>query len=174
MTAAILTRSDRAVGIVTRQECELLDNGAWRVRDTATGSGRWHTVFQGHCTCPDYLVRGATCKHQMAVRAEERALAQYCVDWNARSDQARAAEVDFDQGGNFLDGDFSAFADESLTDSGANEYRGPYGSDGWPQPRPCCPECGAELECRSYYVGGRGMMAFLCCTLHNEHQALPA
>ena len=155
-----------------RAECELLDNGAWRVRDTQTGSGRWHTVFAGHCTCPDYLTRGATCKHVRAVAAEETALAQYCDDWNARSDQARAVEVSGgDQFGDFLSGDFGAFDDASLT---ADEYKGPYGSDGWPQPRPTCPDCGAELVCRSYYVGGRGMLAFLCCTKDVEHRALPA
>src|SRR5215210_3351817 len=82
-------RTVKALTIVARQDCELQDNGAWRVRDTATGSGRWHTVFNGHCTCMDYLSRGATCKHLRAVADEERQLAAYCDDWNARSEQAR-------------------------------------------------------------------------------------
>ena len=37
-----------------------------------------------------------------------------------------------------------------------------------------CPECGAGLECQSYYVGGRGMMAFLVCQRDAQHKALPA
>jgi hypothetical protein len=37
-----------------------------------------------------------------------------------------------------------------------------------------CPECGAGLESQSYYVGGRGMMAFLVCRRDAQHRALPA
>jgi len=176
MTTTILQdrRDVRAAGICERQECEILDNGAWRVRDTATGSGRWHTVFQGHCTCADYLTRGATCKHLRAVAAEETALAQYCVEWNARSTEARA-DVDHDElPGDFLDTGLDFADDVLLAEPARDEYAGPYGSDGWPQPRPCCPECGAELETRSYWVGGKGYTAFLCCTKDVEHRALPA
>ncbi len=39
---------------------------------------------------------------------------------------------------------------------------------------PCCPDCGAGLESQSYYIGGRGMMAFLVCRRDAEHRALPA
>lgn len=65
------------------------DDGTWQVRDTA-GSGKWHTVVDGQCTCPDYVFRHMTCKHLRAVAAEERALAEYCDSWNAGSEQARA------------------------------------------------------------------------------------
>ena len=39
---------------------------------------------------------------------------------------------------------------------------------------PRCPDCGSRLECQSYYVGGRGMMAFMVCTRDAQHRALPA
>jgi len=39
---------------------------------------------------------------------------------------------------------------------------------------PRCLDCGAGLECQSYYVGGRGMMAFLVCRRDGQHRALPA
>lgn len=152
-------RTAKALTIVARQDCEPLDNGGWIVRDVATGSGAPHIVAGGHCDCPDHTRRASYCKHLQAVALEERSLAQYAATWNARSAEARVALDDLP--GNFLD---------SLSD----EYRGPYGSDGWPQPRPTCPECGAELVTRSYYVGGKGYTAFLCCTRDAEHQALPA
>jgi predicted nucleic acid-binding Zn finger protein len=142
-----VSRSDRAVGIVERHETLLRDDGSWQVRDTV-GSGRWHIVLEGHCDCPDYVYRHMTCKHLRAVAAEERSLAQYAATWDARSEQQRL--------------------------STRNEYRGPYGSDGWPEPRPCCPDCGAELVSQSYHIGGRGMIAFLVCSKDAEHRAMPA
>lgn len=39
---------------------------------------------------------------------------------------------------------------------------------------PCCPECGAELETRSYYIGGRGYCYFEVCTRDLAHRALQA
>ena len=39
---------------------------------------------------------------------------------------------------------------------------------------PQCPDCGSRLESQSYYVGGRGMMAFLVCVDDVTHRALPA
>lgn len=163
MATAILTRSDRAVGIVTRQECIPCEDhpGFFQVRDTETGSGTTYIAAAHRCTCPDYIMRGQRCKHSIAVEHEERALADYCTDWNARSEQARAA---------LTPEDLDWLADDVARD----EYAGPFGADGWPQPRPCCPECGAELVSRSYYVGGKGYTAFLCCTKDSEHRALPA
>lgn len=111
MTARMVTRTDRAAGIVTRQECEPLDNGAWRVRDTATGSGEWHTASTHGCSCADYRRRGGICKHMRAIILEEQALAQYCAAWDARAEDARIAAAP----GNFLDGPFDGFADELLT-----------------------------------------------------------
>jgi hypothetical protein len=86
--APSLSRSDRAVGIVERHKLLMRDDGTWQVRDTA-GSGKWHTVLEEHCTCPDYVYRHMTCKHLRAVAAEERSLAQYAATWDARSEQAR-------------------------------------------------------------------------------------
>jgi len=149
-------RTVKAAGIVQRQECEPLDNGGWIVRDVQTGSGAPHIVVNGRCDCQDHQRRAAYCKHLQAVALEERSLAQYCDDWNARSTEARAISEPFAD--SFLDGDFAGFDDVGLTDSAG----------------PRCPDCGAELVCRSYYVGGRGMLAFLCCTRDAEHQALPA
>jgi hypothetical protein len=134
MAQAILQdrRTDRAAGIVERHEAHLRDDGTWQVRDTATGSGRWYVVMDGHCSCPDYVYRNATCKHLRAVMKEERELAQYGATWDARSEQARAAAG------------------------------------------PQCPDCGAGLESQSYYIGGRGMMAFMVCVRDAQHRALPA
>lgn len=176
--APSLTRTERAAGICERAELELQDNGTWRVRDTATGSGRWHTVFAGHCTCADYTMRGATCKHLRAVAAEEQALAQYCADWNTRAEQARIAAAP----GHFLDGDFSAFDDELLTAPARGAgYKGEYYTEAQlaaaEQARaatPRCPECGSELESRQYYVGGRGYQYVKVCTRDAQHRAKAA
>ena len=92
MAQAILQdrRAERAAGIMERHEAHLRDDGTWQVRDTA-GSGRWYVVMDGHCSCPDYVYRGVTCKHLRAVMQEERELANYGATWDARSEQARAA-----------------------------------------------------------------------------------
>jgi hypothetical protein len=152
-------RTVKALRIVARQECELLDDGRWQVRDTQTGSGDPHIVVNGHCDCQDHTRRAAYCKHLQAVALEERALGEYCDSWNARSEQQRLTAEDLD----WLSDDVNR-----------DEYSGPYGSDGWPQPRPTCPDCGAELECQSYYVGGKGYRAFMVCSKDVEHRALPA
>ena len=91
MAQAILQdrRTARAQAIVERHEAHLRDDGTWQVRDTA-GSGRWYVVMDGHCSCPDYVYRSVTCKHQRVVMQEERELAQYGATWDARSEQARA------------------------------------------------------------------------------------
>ncbi len=131
MTTAILQdrRTAKAAGIVGRQEVIPVEDlaGWFQVRNTVTGSGAWHLATSDRCDCRDAL-RG-TCKHQLAVRAAELDLAQYCAAWDARSEQARAAAG------------------------------------------PSCPTCGARLETRSYYVGGRGMMAFLVCVDDVTHAA---
>ncbi len=139
MATAILQdrRTARAAAIVERHEAHLRDDGTWQVRDTA-GSGRWYVVMDGHCSCPDYVYRSATCKHLRAAIQEERELAQYSEAWDARSEQAR----------------------QNLE---ANLPQGPH-----------CPDCGAGLESQSYYIGGRGMMAFLVCRRDAQHRALPA
>jgi hypothetical protein len=136
-------RVTKALGICDRQECELLDNGLWRVRDTQTGSGRWHIADSNSCDCYD-STKG-TCKHQLAIRAEEQALAQYCATWNARSEQARAAVS-------------TTVENTEIIQSIA----------------PRCPDCGADLVSQSYHVGGRGMVAFLVCSKDVEHKARPA
>ena len=139
MAQAILQdrRTVRAAGIVERHEAHLRDDGTWQVRDTQ-GSGRWYTVMDGHCSCPDYVYRSVTCKHIRAVLQEERELALYGQAWDARSEQARQ-------------------------NPDTNLHQGPN-----------CPDCGSRLECQSYYVGGRGMMAFLVCQRDAQHKALPA
>ncbi len=142
MTQGIVTqdrRTVRAAGIVERHEAHLRDDGTWQVRDTA-GSGRWYVVMDGHCSCPDYVYRNATCKHLRAVMQEERELAQYGATWDARSEQQR-----------------------QVVETWPNSAKTPH-----------CPDCGGRLECQSYYVGGRGMMAFLVCRRDAQHKALPA
>lgn len=179
--APSLTRSERAIGIVERHELLMKDDGSWQVRDTA-GSGRWHTVVDGHCSCPDATFRHITCKHTRAVMAEERALADYCDQWNARSEQARAA-VELVQPGNFLDGDFSAFDDVDLTAPAPRGavYRGQFFSeaecDAFEAARkasPRCPDCGSVTTEDQRWCGKRGWRRFRVCTLNAEHRALPA
>lgn len=179
-------RTVKALTIVARQDCEPPDNGGWSVRDVATGSGAPHIVVNGHCDCPDHTRRAAYCKHLQAVALEERELSAYCDGWNARSEQAQQnIQTNSSKGQNLpaisQQGNIGPNSDRSaedldwLTDDvNRDEYSGPYGSDGWPQPQPTCPNCGAELECQTYYVGGKGMTAFLICSKDVEHRALPA
>jgi hypothetical protein len=70
-------RVSKAAGIITRQECIPVDNlaGWFQVRDSVSGSGEWHLATVDRCDCRDALKH--TCKHQMAVRAEEAALRQF-------------------------------------------------------------------------------------------------
>lgn len=153
MATAILTRSDRAAGICERHELMLQEDGSWRVRDTQ-GSGKWYTVIDGNCSCPDARFRAVTCKHTRAVLNEEQALADYCDQWNTRSEQARAA-VELDElPGDFLDGDFSTFDDDVLTATSG----------------PRCPQCGAPLDTRQYYVGGKGYAFFEVCARDAQHR----
>jgi hypothetical protein len=149
MAAGILQqdrRTARAAGIVERHEAHLRDDGTWQVRDTQ-GSGRWYVVMDGHCSCPDYVYRNATCKHLRAVMQEERALAQYGQAWDARSEQQRQAAT-------------ANFAVQNITPK--------FGVS------PTCPDCGSRLESQSYYIGGRGYQAFMVCTRDAQHRALPA
>lgn len=149
-------RSERAAGICDRQELLMRDDGSWQVRDTA-GSGKWHIVLDGHCDCADYVYRRVTCKHIRATREEERSLAQFCESWDVRSEQARAAVELDDLPGDFLDTDFSAFDDDVLTATA-----------------PRCPDCGAPLDTRQYYAGGKGYTYVKVCTRDIAHRALPA
>jgi hypothetical protein len=91
MATAILSRSDRAAGIVQRHECELQDNGTWHVRDTKTGSGEIHVTTTSTCDCWDYRRRGSVCKHIAAVIVQERALHAYALGWDQAAEQARAS-----------------------------------------------------------------------------------
>lgn len=85
MTAATLPqrldRTARALGIIERAECVPQDDGRWLVRDTATGSGRWHLATPTSCDCYD-ASKGHQCKHQRACQAEAIALASYAADWD--------------------------------------------------------------------------------------------
>lgn len=74
-------RATKALGIVSRQECELQDNGTWKVRDTQTGSGQAHFVTSETCDC--YDSRKGVCKHQIACRKAEAELTAYAADWDA-------------------------------------------------------------------------------------------
>ena len=150
MAQAILQdrRTVRAAGIVERHEAHLRDDGTWQVRDTA-GSGRWYVVMDGHCSCPDYVYRRTTCKHLRAVMQEERELAQYAANWDMCAGDAAQAVRD------------AAYTAE--LNARAQQPAGPR-----------CPDCGTGLECQSYYIGGRGMMAFLVCRRDAQHRALPA
>lgn len=154
MAEAILQdrRAIRAEGICERQELMLQDDGSWKVRDTH-GSGKWYTVINSTCSCPDAVYRRVTCKHVRAVLTEERDLAQFCDDWNARVEQTRVAAEELP--GDFLDGDFSAFDDDVLTG-------------------PRCPTCGTPLSTRSYYIGGRGYQYVQVCPADMQHAARAA
>ena len=75
-TVARPTRTDKAIGIITRAECIPLDDDTWKVRDTATRSGRWHITTSTNCDCRD--ARKGTCKHQLAVGLLERVEQDEC------------------------------------------------------------------------------------------------
>lgn len=81
-----ITRTDKAAGIVERQELAPIDvpglEGLWQVRDTRGGSGQLHITSASQCDCYDARRRD-TCKHMLAVRAEEARLRQYAAAWDA-------------------------------------------------------------------------------------------
>jgi hypothetical protein len=85
--ASILTRSDRALGIMQRHEAIPLDDypGYFSVRDTITGSGRLHIATWMECDCLDFTWRDRPCKHIMAVRETETALLAYAAAWDAQA-----------------------------------------------------------------------------------------
>ncbi len=65
----------------------------WHLAGTRHGRLRTLVHRDGwHCSCPDYIYRGMTCKHLRAMMQEERDLAQYGATWDVRSEQARAAQ----------------------------------------------------------------------------------
>jgi hypothetical protein len=76
-----IDRATRAAGILERHECVPQEDGKWLVRDTATGSGRWHLATPTSCDCYD-ASSGHQCKHQRACQAEAIALASYAADWD--------------------------------------------------------------------------------------------
>ena len=75
-------RADRAAGIVERHEVRPHEDrpGWWYVKDSVTGSCRWHLTSAHGCDC--YDARKGACKHQIAVRREEAALAVYAAEWD--------------------------------------------------------------------------------------------
>jgi hypothetical protein len=151
--APSLTRSDRASGIVTRQECEPLDNGAWRVRDTATGSGEWHTTTFYGCDCWDYRRRGGVCKHMRAIILEEAALAEYASSWSSMVDQARAAVEP--QGAAYKGQWYTGAQLEASAQ--ARQLR--------------CTTCNGHAESLLSYCGGRGHVTWAVCTVDSSHPA---
>ncbi len=66
--------------IPRRHECTPLDDypGYYSVRDTLTGSGRFHIAMLLECDCADFTYRHQPCKHVEAVRATETALQTLC------------------------------------------------------------------------------------------------
>ena len=93
MAQAILQdrRTVRSAGIVERAAGELQEGGRWMVRDTASGSGEWHTATAQTCDCWDYRRRGGTCKHMRVVIVEERALPSYAAGWDTSAEVAKRA-----------------------------------------------------------------------------------
>lgn len=156
--STIDVRTVKATGILNRQEVIPLDYlpGYYSVRDTATGSGQAHVASSRSCDCEDYRRRGRACKHMIAARAEDEALAQYSAAWDARSEQARATVVQPDYTGVTV----------PLDDAQPAQARAETG--------PRCPSCGAQLESRQYYVGGRGYQFFLVCPSDATHASQPA
>ena len=80
----ILTRSDKAHGIVDRHEAIPLDDypGYYSVRDTLTGSGKIHFATVLECDCPDFTHRHRPCKHVEAVKSMEAQLQAYAAAWD--------------------------------------------------------------------------------------------
>lgn len=151
-------RAVRAQSIVEQGTIEPVDGrtGVYRVWDL-NGSGTIYTATPTSCHCADFVKwgRGLPCKHAQAAAVMDRELAQFCAAWDAQAEQARAA---VEMPGNFLDGDFSGFDDDVLTAT----------------PGPRCPDCGAPLDTRQYYVGGKGYCFFEVCTRDSLHHASAA
>lgn len=81
----------KAAGICERAEVVPMDReGYYRVRDTATGSGKVHVATATSCDCYD-AGRGNHCKHQRAVVREQAALDAYAAAWDAQA-QPRCPE----------------------------------------------------------------------------------
>ena len=104
MAVGILTRTDRAAGILDRQEAEPVDGipGLWHITDTVTGSGRVYITSAQRCDCPDHNYRGNVCKHMHAVERAEAELATYAAGWDA---DVRAQRVQCPDCGTMLHSD---------------------------------------------------------------------
>lgn len=163
MTASILPqdrtarRISKALTIVALQECEPLEDGRWRVRDTANGSGTWHQTTTSTCSCADFTFRRVPCKHIGAVQREEAALADYCNQWNEASDAQRAA-VEPATTGAWYKGEY--YTTEQL--AAAEQARAA---------RPRCRTCGAGVVIEQHYIGGRGYCHFEVCSVDSSHPA---
>jgi hypothetical protein len=68
MAQGIVTRVDRAAGIVSSGGVIEMAAGGYVVIDQGTGSGKGHITTTSSCDCPDHLYRGRVCKHMIAVR----------------------------------------------------------------------------------------------------------
>jgi hypothetical protein len=172
--APILTRSDRALGIIVRDDVIPVDDrpGFFTVRDTATGSGESHLATATSCTCRDHLYREGLCKHRRAVITEEYRLDAYAAGWDAyvaaqRPCCPQSVESSEDDPvanaiGEWIQSQLRPAAEVWARHIAAwNAERG--------QPR--CPDCGAALESAVYWIGGRGYQSFLVCSAHVEHRA---
>jgi hypothetical protein len=173
----IARRTIKAASIVAAQECIPVDDmpGWFQVRDVLTGSGAWHLATVSSCDCRDALKN--VCKHQLACRAEEQALAAYAANWDA---QTLPAELD-DLPGSFLDGPFDAFDADVLTQPAPRGavYKGQYFTaeqcDAAEQARKAtCPQCGAATTIDQRWCGKSGWRRFVVCTRDAEHRARPA
>ncbi len=115
-------RQAKALGIAQRHECIPLDDypGYYGVRDTLTGSGKFHITTWLECSCADFTYRHKLCRHIAAVRETEASLQAYAAAWDLAV-------------------------------------------------RPACPQCGAELICLPYHVGGRGLVDVIHCAADKTH-----